>query len=137
VTSSYVVAPIMALTESDNNAALSYLINAKKTVSSLKGSDALECCFLSIEAAIHHQLWDIASDFSDTIILLIKDERLPFFIMCAERVRILSQIAQDTMTENTRTELVDIFVSAKHFGLEIHLPAYEMALNQLRDPIQV
>ncbi len=137
ITSSYVLAPIMALTEKQAEDALAYLITTKNTLSHLDGPEALECCFLSIEAAIHHQLWDIAIEIADKLILLINNEALHFFIMCAERVRILSQIAQDDMTEVTRTELVDIFASAKQFGLEIHLPAYEEALNQLRDPIQV
>ncbi len=134
---SYVLDPVKALTETDTAKALLYLNNTKKNLSSLDGPAALECCFLSIEAAILHKLWDMAVEFSDRLIALIKDEHLHVFIMCAKRVRVLSQIDQDDMTETTRAELVDILVSAKHFGLEIHLPAYKMALNQLRDPIQV
>ncbi len=137
ITSSYVLAPIMALTETNADDARAYLANSNKTLSRLSGPESLECYFLSIEAAIRHQLWDTAITIADNLIVLINNEPLPFFIMCAERVRILSQIAQDNMTEITRTELVDIFASAKHFGLEIHLPAYETALNQLRDPIQL
>jgi len=130
-----VLAPILALTEADTTNALSYLVKAEKNLSKLGGPEALECCFLSIEAAIYHQLWDIAEELADELILLFNTVPLPFFIMCSERVRILSQIARDDMTKITRTELVDIFASAKQFGLAIHLPAYEVALNQLRDPI--
>jgi len=137
INSSYILAPIMALIEQDADDALAYLLNAKDSLENLTGPEALEFCFLSIEAAIHHQLWEIGEDIADKLIMLLRNDPLPFFIMCAERVRILSQIAQNQMTDVTRTELVNIFAAAKHFGLSVHLPAYENALNQLRDPIQV
>jgi len=129
---SWNLAPIMALIDDHPEDAALYLDNAIKVTAHLNGPDRLECCFISIEAAIKHKLWEHAENFADTIIMTLQDEHLPFFVMCAERVRILSRIDQGQISHTTRAELVDILTTAKQYGLTIHLPAYENALEMLR-----
>ena len=129
---SWNLAPIMALIEEQAEDAALYLDNALKIIADLTGPDKLECCFISIEAAIKHKLWDHAENFADAVIMALQGELLPFFVMCAERVRILSQIDQGQISHTTRPELVDILTSAQQYGLTIHLSAYEVALEALR-----
>ncbi|MGD8783124.1 MAG: BTAD domain-containing putative transcriptional regulator [Thioalkalispiraceae bacterium] len=124
--------PVFALLEENPEAAGEHLVKTKSLVNQLNGPGKLECCFIAIEAAIKHKLWEYAEDLADEMIMALKDEPLTFFIMCAERVRILSQIDQGLINHSTRTELVDILTSAKQYGLAIHLPAYEQALETLR-----
>jgi len=129
---SWNLAPIMALIEEDTDDAVRYLDNINKIVEHLDGPDRLECCFIAIEAAIKHKLWEHAENLADTIVMILRDESLPFFLMCAERVRILSCIDQGQISHTTRAELVDILTSAKQYGLAIHLPEYENALEAIR-----
>lgn len=134
---SWNLAPIMALIEEQAENAALYLDSALKIIDDLTGPDKLECCFISIEAAIKHKLWDHADNFADAVIMALQGELLPFFVMCAERVRILSRIDQGQINHTTRAELVDILTSAQRYGLTIHLPAYEIALEALRHHTEI
>ena len=129
---SWNLAPILALIEGQADDAAHYLDYTTKGIEKLNGPDRLECCFIAIEAAIKHKLWAHADNLAHAIILQLHSESLPFFLMCAERVRILSRIGQRNISHTTRAELVDILTSAKQYGLAIHLPEYESALEALR-----
>jgi DNA-binding SARP family transcriptional activator len=126
------LAPVMAFIDDCSDDAAEYLNNSMKLILNLTGPDKLTCCFLAIEAAIKHGLWEQAENLADEIIMDLNKEPLHLYIMCAERVRILSSIAHGQINHTTRPELVDILTSAKSYGMALHIPAYEQALEQLR-----
>lgn len=126
------LSPIMAMISCQPEDAALHLDETINHIDMLNGPDKLECCFIAIESAIKHKLWEQAETLADTIIMALHNKLLPFFVMCAERVRILSHIDQGEPAASTRVELVDILAMAKQYGLAIHLPEYAEALEYLR-----
>ena len=119
-----------ALISTDRETALLYLINSQLTLRNLPNLEALELCLFAIEACIKHELWEMGEDLADHIIMRMHADPLPLFVMCAERIRLLSNIAHAKANTTTRVELFDMLTRSKRYGLQFHLPAYEQALSR-------
>ena len=118
----------LALASADSEFAELLFVSAAKQYDKLTDIDVLVYSLIGIEAAIKHQLWEVAESIADKLITQVNNEPNFLFIICAERVRILANLALGLQQQNLHAELVDLYEKTKQYGLVFHLPSYEAAL---------
>lgn len=90
-------------------------------------------CFYThaIESALAEKKWGRAENLADTLIMTMHTEPVPFYIMFAERARVLAKIGQGDRQETTHAELIFLYHQASQLNLLALLPAYKQALYNL------
>ena len=83
----------------------------------------------AIESALAEKKWGRAENFADTLIMAMQTEPVEFYILFAERARVLAKIGQGDRQEATHSELIFLYHQAIQLDLSALLPAYQKALH--------
>jgi len=85
---------VQAVITPDREAALYHLITGQQLLHELSNPDALNFCFVAIEACIKHSLWETGEKLADHIITRMHAQPLLLYVMCGERMRLLARQVQ-------------------------------------------